>query len=273
MLRDVRPHPRPAIADRDLRLGREDRDRGRGKPSRPRHGNQGSRPRRQPPRGAPRAEASPYDPVHLPDDLVRDLKVTARPGKGDILVKVFADAVAAYSAGDVDEAIRLGDQAKHIALRCVPIREFLGIAYYSAGRWTEAQRELAAFRRLSGSTEQNPVLADAYRALGKPDKALILADEIDATKVEPAVHYEGEIVAAGALRDMGRADEAIARLQKLDLQPQVAEAHHARAWYVLADLLESKGRFTQARELFDAVAAVDEETTDAGERAARLRAH
>ena len=204
---------------------------------------------------------------------MRDLKVTARPGKGDILVKVFADAVAAYTAGDLDEAIRLGDQAKHIALRSVPIREFLGIAYYAAGRWSEAQRELAAFRRLSGSTEQNPVLADAYRALGKPDKAVALADEIDASKVDPAVLYEGEIVAAGALRDMNRTDEAIARLQRLDLDPQIAESYHARAWYVLADLLESKGRFTQARELFDAVAAVDEESTDAGERAARLRAH
>jgi tetratricopeptide (TPR) repeat protein len=185
-------------------------------------------------------------------------------------VKVFADAVAAYTAGDLDEALRLGDQAKHIALRSVPVREFLGVAYYAAGRWNEAQRELAAFRRLSGSTEQNPVLADSYRAMEKPDKALALVDEMD-PKVDPAVFYEGQIVAAGALRDLGRTDEAIARLQALDLDPPVAESHHMRAWYVLADLLESKGRFTQALELFDAVSAVDDDSTDAGERAARLR--
>lgn len=187
-------------------------------------------------------------------------------------MKVFADAVAAYTAGDLEEAIRLGDQAKHIALRSVPIREFLGIAYYAAGRWTEAQRELSTFRRISGSTEQNPVLADCYRALGKPDKAVALVDEMDARKLDPAVLYEGQIVAAGALRDMGKIDEAIARLQAIDLDPPVADAHHVRAWYVLADLLESRGRFTQALELFDAVAAVDEDATDAGERAARLRA-
>ena len=220
----------------------------------------------------PESAGPQYDPVHLPDEIVRELKVTARPGKGDILVKVFADAVAAYTAGDLDEALRLGDQAKHIALRAVPIREFLGIAYYAAGRWNEAQRELSTFRRISGSTEQNPVLADCYRALGKSDKAVALIDEMDVTKVDPAVLYEGQIVAAGALRDMNRVDEAIARLQGLDLDPPVAEAHHLRAWYVLADLLEARGRFTQALELFDAVASVDEESTDAGERAARLRA-
>ena len=186
-------------------------------------------------------------------------------------MKVFADAVAAYTAGDLDEAIRLGDQAKHIALRSVPIREFLGVAYYAAGKWTEAQRELSTFRRISGSTEQNPVLADCYRALGKADKAVALIDEMEVGKLHPSVLYEGQIVAAGALRDMGKIDEAIARLQSIDLDPPVAETHHIRAWYVLADLLESRGRFTQALELFDAVAAVDEEATDAGERAARLR--
>jgi tetratricopeptide (TPR) repeat protein len=186
-------------------------------------------------------------------------------------VKVFADAVAAFMAGDFDEAIKLGDQAKHIALRSIPIREFLGLAYYRAGRWSEAATELAAFRRLSGSTDQNPVLGDTYRALAKPEKALELSDEMDPTESDPAIYYEGQIVAAGALRDMKRVDEAIERLQRLDLNPEVAQEHHLRAWYVLADLLEAKGRFTQARELFEAVAAADDESTDAAERAHKLR--
>ena len=71
--------------------------------------------------GSPRlqhgAHGPRYDPVHLSDDTVKELKATARPGKGDILVKVFADAMAAFAAEDYGEAIRLGEQAKHIALR------------------------------------------------------------------------------------------------------------------------------------------------------------
>lgn len=215
-------------------------------------------------------ERRQYEGVHLSKDVVGELRATARPGKGEILVKVFSDAVAAFAAGDYDEAIRLGDQAKHIALRAVGPREFLGLAYYKAGRFSEAARELAAFRRLSGSTDQNPVLADCYRAIGKPDKALDYCDEVSRT-APPEILYEANIVAAGALTDLGKIDEAVARFEKLDLNPTVAEPHHVRAWYVLADLLEKKGRFTQAREWFEAAEAADPDATDAGERAARLR--
>jgi tetratricopeptide (TPR) repeat protein len=200
---------------------------------------------------------------------VRELKATARPGKGDILVKVFSEAVGAFMVDDFDEAIRLGEQAKHIALRSVAAREFLGLAYYRAGRWSEAARELGAFRRISGSTEQNPVIADSYRAMGKPERALELCDEISST-VDDEVRYEGAIVAAGSLGDMGRLDDAIERLERLDLRPDVAAPHHLRAWYVLGDLLARRGRFTQAREWFEAVAAADPEMSDAPERAAEL---
>lgn len=234
-------------------------------------GGRGRPPRRDGPRRDRPPPEPKYEPVHLPDDVVKELRTTARPGKGDILVKVFADAAAAFQASDLDEAIKLGDQAKHMALRAVSIREFLGLAYYHQGRWQEAARELSTFRRISGTTEQNPVLADSYRAMGKPEKALQYVDEIERGTVPDAVYYEGAIVAAGALADSGRLDDAIARLEALDLQPKVAGAHHLRAWYMLGDLLARKGRFTQAREWFEAVASADPEATDASERAAKLR--
>jgi tetratricopeptide (TPR) repeat protein len=199
------------------------------------------------------------------------LRSTVRPGKGDILVKTFADAAAAFAADDYDEAIRLGGQSKHMALRAVAPRELLGLAFYRAGRWQEALRELSTFRRLSGASDQDPVLADCYRALGKPEKALAVCDEIRQGSVPAAVAYEGSIVAAGALADMGRLDEAIARLEALELSPAVAEEHHLRAWYVIGDLFERKGRFTQARSWFEAVARADPEITDAQDRADRLR--
>ena len=186
-------------------------------------------------------------------------------------MKVFADAAAAFQADDFDEAIKLGDQAKHMALRAVSIREFLGLAYYHQGRWQESARELSTFRRISGTAEQNPVLADSYRAMGKPEKALEYVDEIVRGNVPDAVYFEGAIVGAGALADMDRLDDAIGRLETLDLQPKVAEAHHLRAWYMLGDLLARKGRFTQAREWFEAVASADPDMTDASDRVEKLR--
>ena len=202
---------------------------------------------------------------------MRELHATARPGKAEILVKVFADAVTAYMNEDYAGAIELGEQSKHMALRSLAARELLGLAYYRAQRWTEAAKELSAFRRISGSTEQNAVLADTYRALDKPQRALELVDEIDPSQVDEAIVYEGAIVGAGALADMGKIDEAIARLERLELQPDVAAEHHLRTWYLLGHLLETKGRFTQAGNWFDAVAAADPELTDAPERARRLR--
>ena len=234
-------------------------------------GNRG-RPSRSSSQPSAGEGGSKYDTVHLADDVVRELRATARPGKGEILVKVFADAVAAYAADDYDEAIRLGEQAKHIALRAAGPREFLGLAYYRAGRYGEAAKELAAFRRLSGSTDQNPILADTYRATNKPEKALDYADEVGPAS-SPEIYYEASIVAAGALADMGRIDEAIERLERLELRPEGVQPHHLRVWYVLGDLLQRKGRFTQAREWFEAVDSADPELTDAADRAANLRMH
>jgi tetratricopeptide (TPR) repeat protein len=222
-------------------------------------------------RGRGRGSRGTTRPVHLSDEIVRELRATSRPGKADILIKVFSEAAGAFADDDYRQAVRLGEQSKHMALRAASVRELLGLAYYRLGRWQEATRELAAFRRITGATEQNPVMADCYRALGKPEKAIELCDEIEPRDVEEDVYYEGQIVAAGAMSDLGRLDDAIARLEHLDLDPDVAESHHVRAWYLLADLLERRGRFTQAREWFEAVSAADADLTDAPERARRLR--
>lgn len=220
------------------------------------------RPSRPPKRDAPL--------LHLSDEVTGELKATARPGKGEILVQVFAQAATAFARGDFEEAITLGEQAKHIALRAAGPRELLGLAYYRSGHYREAARELSAFRRITGSDEQNPVIADCYRAQSKPDKALEIAEAVGPGTSEP-VRYEAAIVAAGALKDLGRLDDAIARLERLELDPPTAQEHHLRVWYVLGDLLERRGRFTQALALFDAVSDTEPGLTDADARARGLR--
>jgi tetratricopeptide (TPR) repeat protein len=219
---------------------------------------------------SPRAETT-VPVVHLNDEIVRELRATSRPGKAEILVKVFSEAAGAFASEQYEESIRLAEQSKHMALRAAAVRELLGLAYYRSGKWQEAARELSAFRRISGTTEQNPVLADCYRAMGKPQRALELCDEIDESRVPPEIAFEGAIVGASALAELGRIDDAITRLERLELRPKVAEPHHLRAWYVLADLLERRARFTQALEWFEAIGATDPDVTDAPERARKLR--
>src|SRR5688500_15429695 len=90
---------------------------------RPQPGARGQRaqPARKPsqPRPADRAERPRLE---LSKPILQELHATARPGKGEILVKVFADAAAAYMEENYVEAIRLGEQAKHIALRSANAR-------------------------------------------------------------------------------------------------------------------------------------------------------
>jgi tetratricopeptide (TPR) repeat protein len=221
-------------------------------------------------RRPPGTSRSSEPSVELLKGLSKELESLARPGKGEALTKVFAHALSAYAEGDLPEAIRLGEQSKHLALRSASVREFLGLAYYSQGQFKEAARELAAFRRIGGSTAQNHLIADCYRASGRPEKALEYCDEVE-NNVPEDVYYEVQIVAAGALADQGKLEDAVKRLLRLDLQPDSALEHHLRVWYVLGDLLERMGRFSQAKRWFESVAAADADLTDAPARAAKLR--
>lgn len=237
--------------------------------------NDSHRPPRRPPARSGGSQAAPgprggTEQAQLSNDVLRDLEAASRPGKAEVAAKVFGEAVTLYMNGRSEEAVRQGERAKQLALRSSHVREFLGLAYYRMERWREAARELAAFRRMTGSTAQNHVIADCYRALGRPDKALGYCDEIDAERVPEAVLFEGEIVAAGALADQGRFEEGLGRLLRLDLKPATVREHHLRAWYVLGDLLERAGRFSQARKWFGLVAEADPDLTDAAERSEKL---
>jgi tetratricopeptide (TPR) repeat protein len=152
------------------------------------------------------------------------------------------------------------------------VRELAGLALYRQGRWAKAARELEEFRRLSGgSVEQNPVLADSYRALGRHSEAEELWRELREASPHPALLTEGRIVAAGSLADRGDLKGAIAVLEKGPLNPKRSPAdHHLRLWYALADLYERAGDAPRARELFGRVVAIDPDLADTAQRLAAL---
>ena len=129
-----------------------------------------------------------------------------------------------------------------------------------------------AFTRLTGSVEQHPVLADAYRALGRHTKVEALWDELRKASPGPALVTEGRIVMAGSLADRGELRKAIALLEKAP-QPRRGRppaAHQLRLWYALADLYERVGDAPRARELFARVASFDPDLADTAERLAAL---
>ena len=121
------------------------------------------------------------------------------------------------------------------------MRELLGLAQYRVGHYQAAAKELEAFVELSRSVEQHPVLMDCYRAQRRWRKVDECWRELTAASPGAEVVTEGRIVAAGALADRGRIDEAIALLTRADKKVSKPKPYQLRLWYALADLEERAG--------------------------------
>lgn len=146
------------------------------------------------------------------------------------------------------------------------MRELYGLTLYRLGRWAAAAKELEAFRSISGSTEQHPVLADCYRALGRYDEVEALWLELRQVSPSAELVAEGRIVHAGSLADRGLVREAIAEVEPSVRRVRKPHEHHLRLLYVLADLYERAGDLPRARALFERVVTAAPDFADASER-------
>lgn len=230
---------------------------GAGRPERP------YRPGRP---AAPGKPQLPEERSRLPRDVYRDLKAASRSGEADDVAAAYGAAGEALADGRVQDALELLEWAKSAAARSAAVREALGVARYHAGDFAGAQRELLAYRRLSGRHDQNHLLADCARATGHADKVVAYVDEMVAAGVTQDRCAEGAIVLAGARADRGDFEGALHALDRVDLAPAHVEDHHVRVWYLAADLSERAGDPAAARDYLEAVAAVDPDFLDVTER-------
>jgi HAD superfamily hydrolase (TIGR01450 family) len=176
--------------------------------------------------------------------------------------------VAAGRAVDEDPAGALAHAvtARRLASRIGAVREAVGLAAYHAGEWQLAIAELRTYHRISGRQTHLAVVADCERALGRSERAIDLHRTADRDQLAPAEFVELLIVAAGARRDLGQQEAAVAMLQVPELAEEEAP-WAARLRYAYADALLDAGRAPEAREWFARAAAADEQVrTDAAER-------
>jgi len=194
------------------------------------------------------------------------------------LSKPNAEAVARYlvAAGEAlddspREALALARAARARAARVAAVREAVGIAAYHAEEWAEALTELRTARRISGDPRNLPLLADCERALGRPEQAARYLSEPDVRRLDPETRVELLIVVAGARRDLGQLDAALAVLARGGLDRERPGPGAVRLWYAYDDALEAAGRREEAAAWFAASAGRDPEgELDAADRAARL---
>ncbi|MFM7718960.1 MAG: tetratricopeptide repeat protein [Actinomycetota bacterium] len=207
----------------------------------------------------------------LPKDVLGELRQTVAPAKADQAIARLERAVALLERGDPRGAAAEAAKAKALAPRSAAVREVLGLALYGEGRWREALAEMQTYRRVSGRADQNHIIADCHRALGNPDRAVPLAEEALAARGVPlAARTEAVVVAASALADLRRFDQALGLLRRVKTREDVGGPEVLRVWYVTADILERAGRRDDARREFRKILRHDAAAFDAAERLAAL---
>jgi tetratricopeptide (TPR) repeat protein len=219
-------------------------------------------------RGATRAVTSGDA---LSRSIQDEIRRTAPAGKERDAMSRLVRAIELLDRDDPKAAAAEAEKAKALAPRSGAVREVLGLALYGLGRWQDAITELKAYKRISGRSDQNHLIADSLRGLGRPAEAIPLAEEALREKgVTNEAKAEAVIVAASALADQGRFAEALAFLGRAKTREDVAEGYTLRLWYVKGDILERAGRREEAAREFARVMRHDASAYDAAERLAAI---
>jgi hypothetical protein len=125
------------------------------------------------------------------------------------------------------------------------VREAAGLAAYRTGRFAEALRELRTVRRLNGSSEHLPIMADCERGLERPERAVALWASPEAEGLDPIGRTELAMVVSGARLDLDDPDAALAVLSDVEVGP-ARGLLAARVAQARAEALRAGGRDAEA---------------------------
>ncbi|MEG3613891.1 hypothetical protein [Isoptericola haloaureus] len=156
---------------------------------------------------------------------------------------------------DPEAAYAHAQAAVRRAGRVDVVREAAGIAAYRTGRFAEALRELRTVRRLNGSSEHLPLMADAERGLGRPERAIALAASEEARTLDAETRTELAIVVSGARSDLGEHDAALVVLDRIPAAERKGDLG-LRVLQARAVALEAAGRTDEAARV---LAGIDPE--------------
>jgi tetratricopeptide (TPR) repeat protein len=245
-------------------------------------GPQASRPPR---RRAAQTSQGRQERPELPEDTIIELPVRMRkeidrtispPARArDVKISLHLGSLA-VDEEDLETALRYLRWAKHLAPRYGAVREALGIALYRAGEMSAALAELQTYRRLSGSNDQNHLIADCMRAGGREiERAIDVALElVDDERVDSDRRIEAVIVAAAVQEEVGQAASARRLVDRAlsGLTGQHSPSPEARVrllWFA-AELAHRAGSSSSAKQHLAELLTLDPGYPDASERLAEL---
>src|SRR6266511_1907832 len=146
-----------------------------------------------------------------------------------------------------------------------------------AGRPQRRQVQLP--RDVMDDVRQTSRPAQAQEAISYLERAVDLLSrgdprqagkEAQRARIPPEAKAEAAIVAASALGDLGRYDEALTLLRRVQSRHDVGRQQDLRLWYVTGDILAKAGRREDAEVEFRRVVRHDPTAFDAAERLAEL---
>lgn len=193
----------------------------------------------------------------LPRWIREEITRSTPKERREAAIRDVESAVDSYAAERYKQAAASLRKAKSASSRSATIRELLGLSTYHMGQWDEALRELRAFRRISGETDQMPIELDCLRALGRPgdvDKTYSLFHELGGGR---DTDNEVRVVYASHLLDQGRLDAAWNVINaKLVANPPESLV---RRWAVAARVAHASGDERASAKFLDAIREYDAE--------------
>ena len=100
-----------------------------------------------------------------PEAVAKELNAAVGARRGARLEQGLMEASKAFERERYGDALRILRPLAEEAPDVAAVRELTGLCLYRQGKWADAIRHLQHFCEITGSVEQNPVLADCHRAL------------------------------------------------------------------------------------------------------------
>lgn|GEM_PF-934062 len=204
-------------------------------------------------------DAAPPVPAYvsgseLDPKVYREVTESLGPPGEEVCRRLVAAALA-LEAGDGATAAAHAEVARRRGARLAVVREATGVVAYQVGDYALALRDLQAARRIGGSVSAVAVLADCERALGRPARALAVAASVSPADLEISEVVELLIVTAGARRDLGQPEAAVATLHTRLLDRDGDEPWQARLWFAYGEALVAAGRVPEGERWLRRAAA------------------
>lgn len=138
--------------------------------------------------------------------------------------------LAAYGleGEDLRAAMEHARWAASNASRIDIARECLALIAYRSQDYKLALKEFLTVRRLNGESDWVPLIADCYRGLGRPEKAIEIIKK-ESLKASPETKLEMMMVMAGAFADLKNTERALRIIRKMKNLPSLPSSYRLRA--------------------------------------------